>query len=151
MNEIQGALGLGQLSKLDLVICEQAEKQGGDPGDRLQASGDSIPRDPRSDGDTATFLAFNLPDAARAKKFQKALRKRCGDDLLQGKTCGTTCRTGNISWRRRRRSSTKYPFTDPCYKGSVVYGAGGHPRAEDILGRTLVMPFRSGWRRSVSM
>jgi 8-amino-3,8-dideoxy-alpha-D-manno-octulosonate transaminase len=41
---------------------------------------------------------------------------------------------------RSTANSKKYPFTDPSYKGKIEYSRTSIPYAEDILGRTLVMP-----------
>ena len=40
---------------------------------------------------------------------------------------------------RSTANSKRYPFTDPSYKGKANYNRSTIPRAEDILGRTLVM------------
>jgi 8-amino-3,8-dideoxy-alpha-D-manno-octulosonate transaminase len=139
MNEIQGALGLAQLRKLDGIIAAQ-RKNKADIREALQAvKGVGFRAIPDPAGDTATFLAFNLPTAAEANKFQQALGARGID---------TTCYKGNIwhyvpNWEhflaRSTASSKKYPFQDPGYTGTVAYRREQIPRAEDLLGRTLVM------------
>jgi 8-amino-3,8-dideoxy-alpha-D-manno-octulosonate transaminase len=140
MNEIQGALGLAQLSKLNLVISEQRKNKAairailaGVPGIRFR----EIP-DP--DGDTATFLAFNLPEASLAKRFQKALSENGVDTIYYKDNLWHYVPNWEHFLAQATASSTKYPFTDPCYKREVVYRREDIPQAEDILGRTLVMP-----------
>jgi len=139
MNELQGALGLAQLRKLDYIIAEQRKNKAliKEALSGIRGIGFRELADP--EGDTATFLAFNFPDAALAKKFQKALGAEGVD---------TVCYKENLwhyvpNWEhflaRSTANSKKYPFTDPTYTGRVDYGTQLIPRAEDLLGRTLVM------------
>lgn len=140
MNELQGALGLAQLRKLDYLIGEQ-KKHKKMIMDVLAATlpdvGFRAKRDP--EGDSATFLAFNLPEEKAALKFQK---------LLSAEGVDTTCYKYN-KWHYvpngehflafSTANSKKYPFKSKSYKGKVKYDRKSIPFAEDILGRTLVM------------
>jgi 8-amino-3,8-dideoxy-alpha-D-manno-octulosonate transaminase len=139
MNELQGALGLAQLRKLDYIVAEQRKNKALIKGALAVVKGVKFRELADPDGDSATFLAFNLPDAAAAKKFQKALGAEGVD---------TVCYKDNLwhylpNWEhflaRSTANSKKYPFTDPSYKGKATYDRSSIPRAEDILGRTLVM------------
>ena len=140
MNELQGALGLAQLRKLDYLIGEQ-KKNKKMIMDVLAAAlpdvGFRAKRDP--EGDSATFLAFNLPEEKAALKFQK---------LLSAEGLDTTCYKSNKwhyvpNWEHFLAFSTanskKFPFKSKDYKGKVKYSRKSIPFAEDILGRTLVM------------
>ncbi|HRT70658.1 MAG TPA: DegT/DnrJ/EryC1/StrS family aminotransferase, partial [Syntrophales bacterium] len=82
---------------------------------------------------------FNMPEEARAKRFQQALGAEGVD---------TVCYKDNLwhylpNWEHFLAKSTanskRYPFADPSYKGKVTYDKSGFPKAEDLLGRTLVM------------
>ena len=139
MNELQGALGLAQLRKLDYIIAEQ-RKNKQTIKEMLQiVPGIKFRELPDPDGDTATFLAFNLPDEGRAMAFQKA---------LSAGGCDTVCFKNNkwhyvpnwehfLGWSTA--NSQRFPFTNPVYRGRIDYGRHLIPQAEDILGRTLVM------------
>ena len=140
MNEIQGALGLAQLSKLDRVISEQRKNKAAIKAVLAGVRGMKFREMPDPDGDTATFLAFNLPNAARTKKFQKVLAENGVDTIYYKENMWHYVPNWEHFLAQATASSTKYPFTDPCYKGKVVYRREDIPRAEDILGRTLVMP-----------
>jgi 8-amino-3,8-dideoxy-alpha-D-manno-octulosonate transaminase len=139
MNELQGALGLAQLRKLDWLIAEQ-KKNKQVIKSMLSAVPDVKFRElPDPEGDTATFLAFNLPDQATAARFQKALGENGVD---------TVCFKNNSwhyvpNWEHFQAWSTansqRFPFTNPLYRGQIDYGRHLIPQAEDILGRTLVM------------
>jgi 8-amino-3,8-dideoxy-alpha-D-manno-octulosonate transaminase len=139
MNELQGALGLAQLRKLDTIITEQKKNKHAIKDVLSTVKGVKFRELPDPDGDTATFLAFNLPDEDTAAKFQKTLSAEGVD---------TVCFKNNLwhylpNWEhflaRSTANSKKYPFTDPSYKGKVNYDRSAIPQAEDILGRTLVM------------
>ena len=139
MNELQGALGLAQLRKLDTIIALQKINKQAIKEVLRNVKGITFRDIPDPDGDTATFLAFNLPDEGTAAKFQKALGSEGVD---------TVCFKNNLwhyvpNWEhflaRSTANSKQYPFTDPSYKGKVDYSKENIPQAEDILGRTLVM------------
>jgi len=139
MNELQGALGLAQLRKLDYIVAEQRKNKAAVKEALALVKGVKFRELADPAGDTATFLAFNLPDAGMTKKFQKALGAEGVD---------TVCYKENLwhyvpNWEHFLAKSTanskKYPFTDPTYVGKADYSTRQIPRAEDILGRTLVM------------
>ncbi|MFB3925343.1 MAG: DegT/DnrJ/EryC1/StrS family aminotransferase [Syntrophales bacterium] len=139
MNELQGALGLAQLRKLDYIIAQQRKNKAALKEIFSSVKGLKFRILPDPDGDTATFLAFNLSDAGLAKSFQKALSA----DGVE-----TVCYKDNLwhylpNWEhflaKSTASSKKYPFMDPGYRGKQDYSPVNYPNAEDILGRTLVM------------
>jgi 8-amino-3,8-dideoxy-alpha-D-manno-octulosonate transaminase len=139
MNELQGALGLAQLRKLDYICSEQRKNKKVIKDTLAEVSGVKFRKLPDPEGDSATFLAFNLPEEAQALKFQK---------LLAAQGVDTVCYKNNLwhyvpNWEhflaRSTAISKKYPFTDPSYKGKIEYSRASIPYAEDILGRTLVI------------
>ncbi|MBN1364069.1 MAG: DegT/DnrJ/EryC1/StrS family aminotransferase [Syntrophaceae bacterium] len=139
MNELQGALGLAQLSKLDYLIGEQKKNKKFIMDVLAKVPGVGFRAKPDRDGDSATFLAFNLPDEKQAQKFQ---------NLLAAEGVETVCYKRNLwhyvpNWEHFLAKSTanskKYPFKDTSNKGKVKYLRKSIPYAEDILGRTLVM------------
>lgn len=139
MNELQGALGLAQLRKLDYLIGEQKKNKKFIMDVLANVSGVKFRVKPDPEGDSATFLAFNLPSEDQAQKFQ---------NLLAAEGVDTVCYKRNLwhyvpNWEHFLAKSTanskKYPFTNPAYKGKVEYRKENIPQAEDILGRTLVM------------
>jgi len=139
MNELQGALGLAQLRKLDYLIGEQKKNKKFIMDVLANVPGVKFRVKPDPEGDSATFLAFNMPSEDQAQKFQ---------NLLAAEGVDTVCYKRNLwhyvpNWEHFLAKSTanskKYPFTDPTYKGKVEYKRDSIPFAEDILGRTLVM------------
>ncbi len=139
MNELQGALGLAQLRKLDYLIGEQKKNKKFIMDVLANVSGVKFRVKPDPEGDSATFLAFNLPSEDQAQKFQ---------NLLAAEGVDTVCYKRNLwhyvpNWEHFLAKSTanskKYPLTNPAYKGKVEYRKENIPQAEDILGRTLVV------------
>ncbi len=139
MNELQGALGLAQLRKLDYLIGEQKKNKKFIMDVLANVPGVNFRVKPDPEGDSATFLAFNMPSEDQAQKFQ---------NLLAAEGVDTVCYKRNLwhyvpNWEHFLAKSTanskQYPFTNPAYKGKVEYKKENLPQAEDILGRTLVM------------
>jgi 8-amino-3,8-dideoxy-alpha-D-manno-octulosonate transaminase len=139
MNELQGALGLAQLRKLDYIVTEQQKNKKIIKDALAQVPGMGFRHLPDPAGDSATFLAFNLPTEDQAQRFQ---------NMLSAEGVDTVCYKRNLwhyvpNWEhflaRSTANSKKYPFADPTYKGRIQYTRESIPRAENILGRTLVM------------
>lgn len=139
MNELQGAVGLAQLRKLDYIVAEQKKNKAVIKEALARVPGVKFRTLPDPAGDSATFLAFNLPEEKEALKFQK---------LLSAGGLDTTCYKNNKwhyvpNWEHFLAFSTanskKYPFADKANKGRVKYSRKSIPFAEDILSRTLVM------------
>jgi 8-amino-3,8-dideoxy-alpha-D-manno-octulosonate transaminase len=137
MNELQGALGLAQLRKLNKVIAGQRKNKAALKEALAPIPGLKFRLIPDPEGDSATFLAFNLPAEEQTKIFQKALKAEGID---------TTCFKDNFwhyvpNWEHflaKSTAQTKNPFTDPRNR-KVAYSRKAIPHAEDILGRTLIM------------
>jgi len=139
MNELQGAVGLAQLRKLDYIVAEQRKNKAVIKDALARVPGVKFRTLPDPAGDSATFLAFNLPEEKAALKFQT---------LLAAGGLDTTCYKNNKwhyvpNWEHflafSTASSKKYPFADKANKGRVKYSRKSIPFAEDILSRTLVM------------
>jgi len=139
MNELQGALGLAQLRKLDYIVAEQKKNKKIIKDALAQVPGVKFRNLPDPEGDSATFLAFNLPDENQAQKFQNVLAAEGVDTVCYKKNLWHYVPNWEHFLARSTANSKKYPFTDPTYKGKIAYSRESIPRAEDLLGRTLVM------------
>ncbi|HUH66900.1 MAG TPA: DegT/DnrJ/EryC1/StrS family aminotransferase [Syntrophales bacterium] len=139
MNELQGAVGLAQLRKLDTIIAEQRKNKQAIKEVFAKVRGVKFRDIPDPAGDTATFLAFNLPDEDTAGHFQKALSAAGVDTVCFKKNLWHYLPNWEHFLARSTANSKKYPFMDPSYKGKARYDRAAIPKAEDILGRTLVM------------
>jgi 8-amino-3,8-dideoxy-alpha-D-manno-octulosonate transaminase len=139
MNEIQGALGLAQLRKLDYIVAEQRKNKENIKEVLRAVKYLKFREIPDPDGDTATFLAFNLPTEELTKTYQKALAAQGIDTVRYKDNKWHYVPNWEHFLARSTANSRKYPFNDPSYKGKIDYRRENIPQAEDILGRTLVM------------
>jgi len=140
MMELQGAIGIAQLAKLDSMIVAQKKNKY-----RLKESIDLIPGvqfreliDPA--GDSATFLSFTLDDTEHRKKVGKVLHEN---------GAGAICWAENSwhfypKWEHLLAGSTQtksdWPFAEPGGNRRVVYDPKAMPKSADLLDRTLVYP-----------
>ena len=139
MGELQGAVGLAQLRRLDYVIAEQKKNKAMIIEALSKINGVQFREIPDHEGDTATFLGFNLPDTEITKKFQKALSGEGVDTVLFKENLWHYVPNWEHLLSQSTPNSKKYPFTNPMYKGKVNYNTEAIPYAEDIFGRTLFM------------
>jgi len=139
MTEFQGAVGLAQLRKLDYIISEQRKNKAVIKDALGKISGIGFRYIPDPEGDTATFLGFNLSRETVTKEFQEALQKEGVDTILFKENAWHYVPRWEhlIAWSTA--NSRQYPFTNPMYKGQVEYKVEDIPNAEDLMGRTLFM------------
>lgn len=140
MMELQGAIGLGQLAKLDFIVESQQKHKA-----ILKEAASKIPGvqfrclvDEK--GDSASFFAFMLRDKEHCTKVNESLKADgCGainfaenswhfypqwEHLLEGKSPVTS----------------GYPFNDGGGKKRIVYDPKALPQSAGILEKTLVYP-----------
>jgi 8-amino-3,8-dideoxy-alpha-D-manno-octulosonate transaminase len=138
MSELQGALGLAQLRKLDTVILP-AQRKNKEAIKQALAGIDQISfrNIPDPAGDTATFLTFFLPTAQKTRAFNKAMAEAGAgaiywydnfwhyyeqwEHLLEGKSI----------------TRTRYPFRTESGQVRRSYARDALPKTADILSRTL--------------
>jgi len=141
MMELQGALGLAQLRKLDTVILprQKANK------DRIKEALSKIDQitfrhipDPL--GDTATFLIFFLPTAEKAKVFNQVMSKE---------GAGTVYWYDNLwhyyeKWEHLIEGKSLlrygYPFKTESGETRCSYANLELPKTAELLSRALTIP-----------
>jgi 8-amino-3,8-dideoxy-alpha-D-manno-octulosonate transaminase len=140
MMELQGAIGLAQLAKLDGIVAAQQknkavlkEAAAGIPGVVFRELVDE-------QGDSATFLSFTLQDRDQCNRVNESLRNNGQgainfaentwhfypkwEHLLGGKTL----------------TKSGYPFTEKNGKRRIIYNPSLLPQSSALLERTLVYP-----------
>lgn len=140
MMELQGAIGLAQLAKLDSIVAAQQknksvlkEAAAGIPGVTFRELVDE-------QGDSATFLAFTLQDREHCQRVNECLR-----DNGQG-AINFAENTWHFypKWEHLIGGKTLiksgYPFTEPGGKRRIVYDPLVLPQSTALLERTLVYP-----------
>lgn len=140
MMELQGAIGIGQLAKLDYMLEQQKKHKS-----RLQQAASKIPGVSMRatvdvSGDTATFFAFLLKDKEQCDKVNNLLRE-------QG--VGAINFSENSwhfypQWEHLLEGATLtvsgWPFTTPEGRRRVLYSPEQLPLSAAIMERTLVYP-----------
>jgi 8-amino-3,8-dideoxy-alpha-D-manno-octulosonate transaminase len=140
MMEIQGAIGLAQLAKLDMMLAEMRKNKA-----RLQEAASVIPGVSfrelvDANGDTATHFSFFLQDREHCRRVNGVLRENgCGainfaentwhyypkwEHLLNGKTLAVG------GW----------PFAEPGGRKRVTYDPAALPASAALMDRNLVYP-----------
>ncbi len=138
MNELQGALGLAQLRKLDRVLAAQRKNKAMIKDFLAAVPGMGFRLLPDPEGDSATFLGFNLPEEKRTRAFQAALKAEGVDTVLWKDNFWHYVPNWEHFLAKSTANSKKQPFSDPRNK-KVTYSRKQIPRAEELLGRTLFM------------
>lgn len=128
MIELQGAIGLAQLKKLDYAMTRQRENK-----KQIKEAIEDIPQIefrelPDSEGDIGDTLAFFLEDKERTKNFAK---------LWQEKGFGTKNLPSAIKWHFADTwDYMLYPYE--IYKGKDFKKLW--PKSSEILYRTIAIP-----------
>ena len=141
MMELQGAIGLAQLGKLDFMVASQQKNKTFLKEAASRIPGVAFRELIDEQGDTATHFAFILQDKEHCRRVNECLRKEGvgainfsentwhyyprWEHLLEGKTI---TRSG-------------FPFVEPSTgKRRIVYDPQALPRSSALLERTLVYP-----------
>jgi 8-amino-3,8-dideoxy-alpha-D-manno-octulosonate transaminase len=152
MMELQGAIGLAQLAKLDDMIAAQKRNKAllkdaaaAIPGVRFREILDE-------EGDSATFLAFMLPDMEKAARVNQVLRDNGAGAINFGEN------TWHFypRWEHLIEGSTLCNNGWPFYshgKRRVIYDSENLPQSSEIMNRTLVyqVPVKLGEEQKQTM
>ncbi len=140
MMEIQGAIGLAQLAKLEAMIAAMQKNKA-----ILKEAASAIPgvgfrKLVDEKGDTATHLAFLLQDPEHCRRV---------NEVLRAEGCGAINFSENTwhyfpQWEHLLNSRTLvisgWPFIGTDGKRRFVYDPESLPDSAEILQRTLVFP-----------
>lgn len=138
MMELQGAIGLAQLAKLDSMISRQKENKAALKEAAAKIPGVTFRTILDEQGDTATFFGFFLPDAEKSQKVNGVLRENGAGAIAFGEN------TWHFypKWEHLMAGSTLiksgWPFNDQQSKRRVVYDADVLPLSAAIMDRLLV-------------
>ncbi|MDQ7785318.1 MAG: DegT/DnrJ/EryC1/StrS family aminotransferase [Desulfomonilaceae bacterium] len=140
MNELQGAIGLAQLSKLDDMIQRQYENQQLIRETLESVGGIEMRHVPENGKDSYTHVCFLLPDADKAAAFHKFITQ-AGVPAIHFKN-NLWHFLGNWEHLIERKTAWPgpFPFSGEPYGGNAVYSKDMLPRSIDIIGRLLAIP-----------
>jgi 8-amino-3,8-dideoxy-alpha-D-manno-octulosonate transaminase len=140
MNELQGAIGLAQLSKLDDMIERQFRNQQLLRETLESCEGITMRSLPPDGRDSFTHLCFFLPDAEKAAAFHKRIVSK-GISAVYFKN--------NFwhwlpNWEHLIEKKTAwpgpFPFGGPLYGKEIQYGGDILPQGAELLSRLIVLP-----------
>ncbi|MBI5559047.1 MAG: DegT/DnrJ/EryC1/StrS family aminotransferase [Deltaproteobacteria bacterium] len=138
MMELQGAIGLAQLAKLDTMISSQKKNKAALREAIAQIPGVTFRTILDEKGDTATFIAFFLPDGGKAKAVNAVLAENGAGAIAFG------ANTWHFypKWEHLLAGSTLaksgWPFNGPDGKRRVVYDKEALPVSAALMDRLLV-------------
>jgi len=143
--ELQGAIGLAQLAKLDSMIVQQKKNKALLKDAAGKISGVTFREILDEDGDSATFLAFMLPDKERAAQVNQVLRDNGAGAINFGENTWHFYPAWEHLLQSKTPSKNGWPFSAHG-KRRVVYDPEGLPQSAGIMNRTLVyqVPIKLG-------
>lgn len=138
MMELQGAIGIAQLAKLDDMIVRQKKHKAALKQAISQIPGVTFRTILDEKGDSATFIGFFLPDGDRARAVNKVLAENGAGAIAFG------ANTWHFypKWEHLLAGSTLaksgWPFSGPDGKRRVVYDKDALPASAALMDRLLV-------------
>ncbi|MDW7772009.1 MAG: DegT/DnrJ/EryC1/StrS family aminotransferase [Desulfobulbaceae bacterium] len=152
MMELQGAIGLAQLAKLDGMIITQKKNKALLKEAAAALPGVSFRKILDEQGDSATFLAFMLPDREQAVRVNQILR----DNGAGAINFGENTWHYYPKWEHLINGSTLCKGGWPFHahgKRRVVYDPEALPQSAGIMTRTLVyqIPIKLGKEQKKTM
>ncbi|MFZ5764990.1 MAG: DegT/DnrJ/EryC1/StrS family aminotransferase [Thermodesulfobacteriota bacterium] len=138
MMELQGAIGLAQLAKLDDMISRQRKNKAALQEGIAQIPGVTFRTILDEEGDSATFIGFFLPDAERARAVNRVLVDNGAGAIAFG------ANTWHFypKWEHLLAGATLarsgWPFNGPDGKRRVVYDKEALPASAALMDRLLV-------------
>ncbi len=140
MMELQGAIGIAQLAKLDSMISAQQENKSILKNAADKISGVTFRSLVDQQGDSATFFAFSLQDREHCKRVNDSLR----NDGVGAINFAENSWHFYPQWEHlledKSATGSGYPFFQPGGKKRVVYDPKELPQSAELLGKTLVYP-----------
>ncbi|MFW8600845.1 DegT/DnrJ/EryC1/StrS family aminotransferase [Desulfobacterota bacterium M19] len=138
MMELQGALGLAQLAKLDDIVKRQKENKELMRQAVSQLPGVSFRHQLDEKGDSATFLAFNLPTAVQAKEVNTVLAENGAGAVYFADNTWHYYPEWEHLLAGSSVSASGWPFKAPDGRRRVIYAPDILPQSAAVLSRTLV-------------
>lgn len=152
MMELQGAIGLAQLAKLDSMIAAQQQNKALLKEAAAKIPGVTFREILDEQGDSATFLAFMLPDRERAAQVNQVLRDNGAGAINFGENTWHFYPQWEHLLGAKTPSHNGWPFSAHG-KRRVVYDPDGLPQSAEIMNRTLVyqVPIKLGEEQKETM
>jgi 8-amino-3,8-dideoxy-alpha-D-manno-octulosonate transaminase len=140
MNELQGAVGLAQMGKLEDMIERQRENQA-----LIREALESLEkvkmRETPEDGkDSCTHVCFFLENAEKARAFHENLVRRGVSSVYFKNNFWHYLPNWEHMLARKTLWPGPYPFGGPIYGKEMTYTPDMLPQSDSILEKLVVMP-----------
>ncbi len=140
MGELQGAVGIAQLSKLEDMIQRQQENQMLIRETLESTEGITMRRLPENGKDSYTHISFFLPDAERARAFHKNLTQKGLSAIYFHDNFWHFVPNWEHLLARKTAWGGDFPFVGPPYGGDFRYSKDMLPQSSAILDKLVVIP-----------
>jgi 8-amino-3,8-dideoxy-alpha-D-manno-octulosonate transaminase len=138
MSELQGAVALAQLRKLESVILPAQSKNKARIKEALAKIDQITFREiPDPEGDTATFVTFFLPTSQKAKAFNKAMADAGAGAIYWYENFWHYYEQWEHLLGGKSLMRTGYPFKGESGRMRAAYVKDALPKTAEILSRTL--------------
>jgi 8-amino-3,8-dideoxy-alpha-D-manno-octulosonate transaminase len=140
MMELQGAIGLAQLAKLDTMISAQQKNKAVLKEAVASIPGVTFRELVDEQGDSATFFTFSLQDREHCSRTNEYLQKNGIGAINFSENSWHFYPKWENLLESKTLTSSGYPFTEPGGKRRIVYDPLALPKSSALLERTLVYP-----------
>lgn len=140
MNELQGAVGLAQLSKLEDMMHRQQENQALIRETLESCEGIVMRQVPEKGKDSYTHVCFFLPSAEKAVAFHKAITDKGLSAIYFKANLWHILPNWDHVLGRKTAWPGPHPFGGPIYGSEMNYSKDMIPQTMSILERLVVIP-----------
>jgi 8-amino-3,8-dideoxy-alpha-D-manno-octulosonate transaminase len=150
MMELQGALGLAQLRKLNNIILKRQRENKARIKEALSGIGDITFRNiPDPSGDTATFLIFFLPTAEKAKEFNRIMTQEGFGTVYWYENDWHYYERWEHLLEGKSLIHSGYPFKTPSGETRCRYDKSSLPKTAGLLSRALTIPININMEKQI--
>lgn len=140
MNELNGAVGLAQLDKLEAIITRQQQNQA-----PIREALESIPgidlrQLPPFGKDSCTHICFFLPNGQKAVDFHRSFVQKGLTAIYFKNNFWHFLPNWEHLIEKKTAWPGSYPFESPLYNGQITYSKEMLPRSTSVLERLVVLP-----------
>ncbi|MEN8141817.1 MAG: DegT/DnrJ/EryC1/StrS family aminotransferase [Thermodesulfobacteriota bacterium] len=139
MMELQGAMGLAQLAKLDGIVASHQKNKAALKAAAAKIPGVTFRTILDEKGDSASFLSFFLPDKESAAKVNGILRENNAGAIAFGENTWHFYPAWEHLLAGKTLAKSGWPFK-LAGKRRVVYDAAALPQSAALMDRLLVYP-----------
>ncbi len=140
MNELQGAIGLAQLSKLDDMISRQYENQTLIREALESFDGVTMRALPENGKDSFSHICFFLPNAEKAVAFHKSITEKDVSAIYFANNFWHFLPNWEHLIGKKTPWPGPHPFGGPLYGREITYSKGMLPASTAILERLVTIP-----------